>query len=70
MVLATSAMQLISSIIIGGGVVSNFILRLLANLYPGKQTEREKGTTINSALRLAAKRHESAEFLNLTRTVY
>ena len=29
-----------------------------------------KGTTINGALRLAAKRHESAESINLTWTVY
>jgi len=30
------------------------------------QTKREKGTTINGALRLATKCHESAEPINLT----
>ena len=33
-------------------------------------TKREKGTTINGTLRLAAKHHESAEPLNLTWTEY
>ena len=33
-------------------------------------TKREKGTTINGSLRLAAKRHESAESVNLTWTEY
>jgi len=32
--------------------------------------EREKRTTIDGALRLAAKRHESAEPVNLTWAVY
>ena len=36
------------------------------NYNPGKQTEQEKGTTINSALRFVEKRHESAEPVNLT----
>ena len=32
--------------------------------------KREKGATINGPLRLAAKRHESAESINLTWTEY
>ena len=46
------------------------------NLYPGKQmgreclTKRKKATTINGALRLAAKHHESTEPINLTWTEY
>jgi len=47
-----------------------------SNLYLDKQTEREcltkreKATAINGVLRLAAKRYESAESVNLIWTVY
>jgi len=51
-------------------------LKTSRKLYPGKQTEREcltkreKATTINGTLCLAAKRHGSAESVNLTWTEY
>ena len=49
------------------GIQNSKMTKTSRNLYPGKQTEREcltkreKETTINGALRLAAKRHENAE---------
>ena len=58
------------------GIQSSKITKTNRNLCPGKQTEREcltkreKGTTINGALRPVAKRHEIAESNNLTWTEY